>query len=131
MPRHFYIYILADHARALYTVVTNKLVRRLWQHRNGRGSQFAQRYRIDQLVYYEVRENSVAAIAREKQIKGYRREKKLALIESINPDWRDLALDWFPVTPSAARGLSSPPNSQPSAQRQQIPRSARDDITRQ
>jgi putative endonuclease len=93
--KQFYVYLLASNSRTLYVGVTNDLLRRLWQHRNGEGSQFAARYQVARLVYYETTENSYAAIAREKQIKGYRRDKKIALIELNNGSWDDLSIDWF------------------------------------
>ncbi|MFZ5624434.1 MAG: GIY-YIG nuclease family protein [Gemmatimonadota bacterium] len=94
--RTYYVYILASHSGVLYTGVTADLITRLHQHRTGRPPGFASRYRAVRLVYFEVTPNVRAAIAREKQIKSWRREKKLRLIESMNPGWLDLAADWFP-----------------------------------
>ncbi len=74
----------------LYTGVTNNLKRRVWEHKEGLGSIFTGRYRVTKLVYYEVYENVNWAIAREKQIKGGSRQKKLDLINGFNPDWHDL-----------------------------------------
>ena len=74
----------------LYTGVTSNLVQRAWQHRQGLGDGFTQRYGCKRLVWYELADTMDAAIAREKQIKGGSRAKKLALIEAMNPDWRDL-----------------------------------------
>jgi putative endonuclease len=73
--------------------VTNNLSRRIFEHRNGWG-EFASRYRLDTLVYYERFGDVRSAIDREKQVKGMRRIKKVALIVSANPAWRDLSLDW-------------------------------------
>jgi putative endonuclease len=95
VQRQFYVYLLASHSRTLYVGVTNDLLRRLWQHRNGEGSKFATKYRVAKLVYYETTENSYAAISREKQIKSYRRDKKVALIEANNRNWEDLSVDWL------------------------------------
>lgn len=92
--REYYVYILASDNKRLYVGVTNNLTRRLWQHRSGCGSAFALRYRIKSLVYFEATGNAHTAISREKQIKSWRRDKKTALIEAQNPDWRDLATDW-------------------------------------
>ncbi|HEY4215723.1 MAG TPA: GIY-YIG nuclease family protein [Gemmatimonadaceae bacterium] len=92
--REYYVYILSSPSRALYTGVTNDLVKRLWQHRNGRGSTFAARYNVSLLVYFETTTDIYSAITREKQLKGWRREKKIRLIEQQNPDWHDLAIDW-------------------------------------
>jgi putative endonuclease len=89
----YYVYILASPARTLYTGVTNDLERRIRQHRTGQ-SEFAARYNITRLVHYEVTNSVVSAIAREKEIEGWRREKKIALIEQDNPTWNDLAADW-------------------------------------
>lgn len=73
--------------------VTNDLVRRMWEHRQKTGSAFAARYNITQLVWFEQTINVAAAIAREKQIKGWTRAKKIALVSAMNPTWRDLAED--------------------------------------
>ena len=86
----WYVYILASHTRVLYVGVTNDLERRCWEHRNGRGSRFAAEYNAKKLVYFEPGASPQGAIAREKQIKSWRREKKVALIESVNPRWEDL-----------------------------------------
>jgi putative endonuclease len=97
MPHKSYaVYILASHSRRLYVGVTGDLQRRLWQHRSGVGSGFTKRYHIVYLVYYEQTSNSRAAIAREKQIKSWTREKRVRLIESQNAGWLDLAAGWFP-----------------------------------
>ena len=85
MTRQFYVYILASEGRTLYVGVTNNLVRRLWQHRNGQGSAFALRYRAAKLVHYEELSGAYEAISREKQIKPWRRDKKVGLIEFRNP----------------------------------------------
>ena len=74
----------------LYVGVTSDLVQRAWQHREGIGEGFTRRYGCKLLVWFELAGSMHAAISREKQIKGGSRAKKLALIESLNPDWRDL-----------------------------------------
>ena len=74
----------------LYTGVTSNLVVRIWQHRNNQVEGFTQKYRVHTLVYYELHQDMRSAIAREKRIKKWRRQWKLALIEQTNPDWRDL-----------------------------------------
>jgi len=74
----------------LYTGVTNNLQRRVLEHKSGKGSAFTRKYHINKLVYYEIGENVVSAINREKQIKGGSRQKKIELINSINPGWEDL-----------------------------------------
>ncbi len=96
MEKHYYVYIMTNrYNTVLYTGVTNNLLRRVWEHRNGRGSQFTSKYRVTKLVYFEETTDVRAAIAREKQIKAGSRAKKIALIESINPEWLDLAEDWY------------------------------------
>jgi putative endonuclease len=92
--RQYYFYILASISRRLYAGVTNDLRLRVWRHRQ-REHGFTARYRIDRLVYYEITNDVVAAITREKQIKGLLRTKKIALIESVNIAWIDLARDWL------------------------------------
>ena len=84
------VYIMANRRNgAVYTGVTSDLVKRVWQHRAGLGG-FTARYDCKMLVWFEVGGDMVGAIAREKQIKGGSRAKKLALIEAMNPDWADL-----------------------------------------
>ena len=91
--KQYYVYILASKSRALYTGVTNNLLRRVYEHKQGVGSEFAAKYNINRLVYYEYTGDVLAAIACEKQIKAWRRSKKVALIETMNPEWRDLYED--------------------------------------
>ncbi len=93
-----YIYILANRSGGMYVGVTNDLARRLWEHRNGQGSAFAAKYAMRYLVHVEEFANPLDAIAREKQFKGWRREKKVALVEAVNPEWRDLSEDWAEPT---------------------------------
>jgi putative endonuclease len=88
--RHFYVYILASRSRVLYVGVTNDLERRLRQHLEGRASEFTREYRVYRLVFAERYRYVRDAIAREKQIKGWRRDRKLRLIEEVNPGWRDV-----------------------------------------
>ena len=89
----FYVYILANPARTLYVGMTNNLERRIHPHGAGE-SEFTARYNITPLVHYGVTNSVLIAIAREKEIKGWRREKKVALIEATNPTWDDLAAEW-------------------------------------
>jgi putative endonuclease len=87
----YFIYIMTNqHNTVLYTGVTNNLVRRAWQHKEGSGSGFTSKYRATKLVYYEMYENISLALAREKQIKGGSRQKKLDLVNGMNPEWKDL-----------------------------------------
>jgi putative endonuclease len=99
MPRNYYVYILASRSRNLYTGVTNSLLRRVAQHRQGLIPGFTADYRIFRLVYFETFSDIHAAINREKQIKAYRREKRIWLIRSRNPRWNDLAEGWLPKLP--------------------------------
>ena len=91
MEKHYYVYILTNkHNKVLYTGVTNNLQRRVYEHREKLIEGFTKKYNVDKLVYYEETESIEAAILREKQIKGGSRQKKLDLIEGMNPGWRDL-----------------------------------------
>ncbi len=92
--RLFYVYILASKSRTLYTGVTSDMNRRLQEHRAGTASKHTTRYRINRMVYVESTNDSQAAITREKQIKGWTRAKKVALIEAENPTWEDLSESW-------------------------------------
>jgi putative endonuclease len=92
MPRSFCVYILASRSRTLYVGITNNLKRRLTEHLEGEVPGFTKQYRIHRLVHFEQYDNPANAIAREKEIKGWRREKKVALIERTNPTWDDLSL---------------------------------------
>ena len=91
----FYVYLLASRTRTLYVGVTSNLVKRLAEHRTMRAGSFTGRYQVTRLVYIETTPNARAAIAREKQIKGWSRRKKIALIDAANPSWEDLAEHWF------------------------------------
>ncbi len=92
--RQYYVYIMANLARTLYTGVTNNLERRVRQHQEGSAPGFTARYGLTRLVYFETTSDVRAAIAREKQIKAWRRSKKVTLIESMNPNWDDLSAGW-------------------------------------
>ena len=91
----YYIYIMSSKTGTLYTGMTNELQRRVYQHKNTVVDSFTSKYDINRLVYFETFGDVLQAIAREKQIKGWTRRKKLALIESQNPTWRDLSDDWM------------------------------------
>ncbi len=90
----YYVYMVADRSRVLYVGFTSDLYQRVLQHRCGRFEGFTYRYRCDPLVWFERYGGSSDAIAREKQIKRWRREKKVFLIERKNPTWEDLSADW-------------------------------------
>jgi putative endonuclease len=91
----YYVYIMTNHSGTLYVGVTNDLHCRVWQHKQKLIEGFTKRYNITRLAYYEETSDVKAAIAREKQIKGWVRRKKIALIESQNPGWKDLSDDWY------------------------------------
>jgi putative endonuclease len=114
----FWVYIVASKSRRIYTGVTNDIERRVQEHKHGEIEGFTQRYRINRLVYRERFQYIGNAIAREKEIKGWDRARRVALIESINPTWGDLSLQWgapIELLNSATAG------------KQRIPRFARDD----
>jgi putative endonuclease len=94
--RRYYVYIMTNGPKAaiLYIGITGDLRRRVWQHKNKLLPGFTGRYNLTTLVYYECFVDPDEAINREKEIKGWRRSKKLELIESMNPRWEDLARDW-------------------------------------
>ena len=93
-PKRFYVYIMASLSGTLYVGVTNNVARRSFDHKLGEGSAFTKRYDVNRLVYYECFQYIGNAIRREKEIKGWRREEKIALIEALNPSWRDLNRDF-------------------------------------
>ena len=92
--KHYYVYILANHSKTLYTGVTSNLQRRLYEHKQHLVAGFTSKYHVTRLVYFEETSDVRAALAREKCIKGWLRAKKIALIEASNPDWRDLSEEW-------------------------------------
>jgi putative endonuclease len=89
--RSYYVYIMTNRSRTLYVGVTNDLERRVYQHKQKQIPGFTAKYNITQLVYYEETGDVLAAIAREKTIKGWLRAKKIALVESVNPQWQDFS----------------------------------------
>jgi putative endonuclease len=93
--RSYYVYIMTNRSQTLYTAVTGNLENRVFEHKQGIKGEFAALYRIDRLVYFERFGDIRAAIAREKQIKGLLRIKKIALIVSTNPEWTDLSEAWY------------------------------------
>ena len=97
MTKTYYVYIMANIHGTLYTGVTSDLEKRVYDHKSKLTSGFTKRYNIDRLVYYEETVDIQEAIAREKQVKSWRRTKKIALIQSINPTWKDLSEGWFKV----------------------------------
>jgi putative endonuclease len=92
--KQYYVYILASKSGTLYTGITSDLYHRLSEHKQRLVPGFTRKYHVTRLVYYEATHDVLAAITREKQIKAWRRSKKVALIESANPEWADLAAKW-------------------------------------
>jgi putative endonuclease len=99
----YFVYILSNKSRMLYVGVTNNIERRIFEHCNKLVPGFPERYGLTRLVYYESTGGVNSAINREKQIKGWVRRKKVALIHSLNPEWRDLSSDWTPSHPETLR----------------------------
>ena len=89
--KSYYVYIMTNYSKTLYVGVTSDLAKRVYEHRNKLADGFTRKYNITRLVHYEDTNDVMAAIQREKQIKGWLREKKIALIESMNSDWKDLS----------------------------------------
>ena len=92
-----YVYILASKSGVLYTGVTSRLARRTIEHRQKLVEGFSSKYNVNRLVYWEKHRDIRGAIEREKEIKGWSRAKRVELIESLNPKWRDLAEGYFPL----------------------------------
>jgi putative endonuclease len=100
VEKSYFVYILASRSRTIYTGVTSRLKIRVGEHREGRVPGFTAKYRIHRLVHFESFQDVRTAIGREKEIKGWGRRKKIALIELTNPNWDDLAQEWFATYPS-------------------------------
>jgi putative endonuclease len=100
LTNQYYVYLMTNQSKTLYTGVTNDLLRRVYEHKLKSVPGFTEKYNITKLVYYETTTDIYSAIAREKQIKGWLRAKKINLIESSNPEWLDLAMDWYGTDPS-------------------------------
>ena len=92
--KNYYVYIMSNVSRTLYVGVTNDLERRVYEHKHKLSTGFTSKYNLTLLVYFEATPDIRAAIAREKQIKGWLRAKKISLIESANPNWLDLSAEW-------------------------------------
>jgi putative endonuclease len=92
---NYYVYILSSYTGTLYIGISNDLDRRTLEHQMGTIPGFTQRYRVTLLVYFERFDSARAAIAREKQLKGWRRERKLQLIRTVNPKLEDLSAGWI------------------------------------
>jgi putative endonuclease len=97
--KEYYVYIMANESQTLYIGITNDLQRRVFQHKRKTIDGFTRKYNITQLVYFESTPDVSAAVAREKQIKGLLRKKKIELIAVMNPLWKDLSEGWFDSGP--------------------------------
>ncbi|MGB6727766.1 MAG: GIY-YIG nuclease family protein [Terracidiphilus sp.] len=99
----YFTYIVASRSRTLYIGVTGNLLKRVFDHKWKEHEGFTATYNCDRLVWFESHQDVTRAITREKQLKAWRREKKIALIERMNPAWVDLSKDWCDVEPADFR----------------------------
>ena len=99
----YFTYIMASRSHTLYIGITGDLEKRVFQHKWKEHDGFTARYNCDRLVWYESHDQVAKAIAREKELKGWRRARKIALIESMNPIWNDLSRDWYEYEPADFR----------------------------
>ena len=104
MQKQFYVYILSSYTQRLYIGMTSDLEGRIWQHKDKTFEGHSDKYNIDRLVYVEMFERADDAIAREKQLKKWSRQKKIDLIVKDNPFWRDLTIDLFDWLPGEFKG---------------------------
>lgn len=112
MKEHVYFtYIMASRSRTLYIGVTGDLRRRVFQHKWREHDGFTADYNCDRLIWFERYQEIAHAIRREKQLKGWRREKKIALIETTNPAWIDLSRDWYDIEPADLKRATDRMNS--------------------
>ena len=125
--KQFYVYILASRSGVLYVGMTNDLEKRVSDDKSKRVPGFTARYSVNRLVFYETFPTAWQAITQEKVVKGWRREKKVRLIESVNPTWRDLSEGWYdaPVCPDVQSTLAERSNAW-AAQAQSSRSAARD-----
>ena len=115
--RLYYVYIMASKSRVLYVALTGFLRARVLRHRAGEGGAFTRKYRVHRLVYYHGFQNVGDAIARETEIKKWRREKKVELICAENPTWEDLATGWGEAAMMRVSGKAgSSPGFQPGSE---------------
>jgi putative endonuclease len=111
--RTYFVYIMTNRSKTLYTGVTNSLIRRVREHKLGSGSAFSSKYKLDRLAYFERFQDIHNAIEREKQIKGWLRIKKIALIVSVNPAWRDLSQEWYERHQFQPQAVATPKRAAP------------------
>src|ERR1700732_1192549 len=102
--KSYCVYIMAGASGVIYIGVTNDIERRVLEHKNKSVPGFSARYNLQKLVYFEVFGDVRAAIAREKELKGWIRRRKIALIESVNPKWNDLSPEWVRLAAAKAEG---------------------------
>jgi putative endonuclease len=95
LAKQYFVYIMASQSRVIYTGLSSKLKERVFEHKQHVYPGFTSRYNATTLVFYESYDAVQQAINREKEIKGWRRSKKIALIDSINPKWNDLSVGWY------------------------------------
>ena len=107
----YFTYIAASRSHTLYIGVTGDLRNRIFEHKWKERGGFSAKYNCDRLVRFESYQNVAAAIAREKQLKGWRRSKKIALIEKMNPAWIDLSGDWYDAEPADFKRATDPMRS--------------------
>jgi putative endonuclease len=93
--KNYYVYIMSSKSGTLYIGITSNIRKRVYEHKCHLVPGFTDKYDVDRLLYFEVIGDSISAIKREKQIKKWRRQKKVALIDSVNPDWKDLSEGWY------------------------------------
>jgi putative endonuclease len=93
--RQYWLYIMANEGRTIYVGSTSNLAARVRQHKDGHGGAFTAKYRLTKLVYFEETDDAAAVVARERQLKGWLRARKVALVEAADPEWVDLSERWF------------------------------------
>ena len=100
ITHRYYVYVLTNkNNNVMYVGLTNNLERRMYEHKTKRVPGFTEKYNVNRLVYFEETQDVRIAIAREKEIKKWRREKKNQLVVAVNPEWRDLSEGWFEISP--------------------------------
>ena len=95
--QRYFVYILSNSNKTLYVGVTNNLFARVWQHRHSNSSKFVVKHDLSKLVWFDETDDVSVAIAHEKKLKNWRRQWKIDLVESSNPEWLDLASEWYEV----------------------------------
>ena len=95
LEKNYYVYILTnDWGNVMYIGMTSNLERRLYEHKHELADGFTKRYHVHKLVYYEQTNDAYSAVTRERQLKGWTRKRKDALVEAVNPNWEDLSISW-------------------------------------